>query len=685
MSVFDQCQSHATVYAQTEPIKKIPTLTFRPSTYKRIFTALTAYDTACTSRQSLPEFAALSELERAITNWLTKPAHQTDFANPSSQSARLKPTFDALLAQTTTALATKLKDPGVALVLGEAEAKQLAAELASGYTPTANPLLVHLLKRLVTVYQPNSFTASNFQGELVKYVTPANDIRGNTSVLVQALGHSGGITFSVDFGKLILPFLKLSLDLAGKGVVTVNKVLLFETLATDYSENEEDLRYGMFDMIGRSKQIEAEVGVTAGVGVSTAPGDDVSVELEIASINVLPSFDPPSAEASAEANVSVKGTWTVLHAATAIPEFLHSLTTDETVTRVMNAITSDVPKKVTVDNAASEAVIYIVSNAYGASAGVSGKASAQAFGQGIEVGASATLQGDFRKSTITYQSPTKSLGGRRKTQITDLFFKQVVAQAQAQATGTVADQTLGSPSAEKSYDFVNSMSYQSIVGSWDFDRSQYVSGAELAFSVERTGRTRGQSLQGSSLKTRLAGLPATADEQTTFFSVLAKQLGIGAGRVQAFFVKNYEAILDIVTNLEQEVTLGRLPATVLNALFLEASFALKTSVASTARFTLDENTWFPDASFKDVLDDVDNLYLESIRFRVPRTDQDREERPGFKFGLNLGIVSFGIDLGVLEDASSLALDDLVIDWFDPGGAESSAQPEGVVPATALIF
>ena len=105
------------------------------------------------------------------------------------------------------------------------------------------------------------------------------------------------------------------------------------------------------------------------------------------------------------------------------------------------------------------------------------------------------------------------------------------------------------------------------------------------------------------------------------------------------------------------------------------------------RFTLNEANSIPKDEFKEDLSNIKNLYLESIRFRVPNMDKNFEEKPGFKFGLNLGIVKFGIDLGSIEQAMSIAMTDLIIDWYDAGGTKLSSLTPATdyVPSTALII
>ena len=74
-----------------------------------------------------------------------------------------------------------------------------------------------------------------------------------------------------------------------------------------------------------------------------------------------------------------------------------------------------------------------------------------------------------------------------------------------------------------------------------------------------------------------------------------------------------------------------------------------------------------------------------MRFRTALEDGDNITKPGFKFGLNLKVVKLGIDLGKVEEASSLKFTDYAIEWYDQQGAPSQSQPNQYVPSSFLFL
>ncbi|MCW9016043.1 MAG: hypothetical protein OQJ89_03700, partial [Kangiellaceae bacterium] len=316
MSYLTQQSSYNAVLSETSQYKSIPTITIRASTYKAVFKKLKQFDDTkqVQPQNDLLTTTALISLKSALEDWMVKPAHQQAFANSSSAESGIKKTFSPLLTEVDQALQNSWQAKDVKAVIGKETSEKLAKQLIqnAGYSASSNPLLVLVMNNLVNTYKLNAITNENFSQELLNFVVSSNDLRGASSFLIQALGDKGAFTFSIDFGKLILPFFQLSLDLGVAKTTNSNTIIYFDCLATDFNENGEDLRYGFYTLHGWSREYQGEIGVTAGVEISTSSGSPL-IELEVAGINALPSIDSPSASAGVKAGVKVKTSWTILN------------------------------------------------------------------------------------------------------------------------------------------------------------------------------------------------------------------------------------------------------------------------------------------------------------------------------------------------------------------------------------
>jgi hypothetical protein len=677
MSYLTSGNAHNAVLADTVKYKEIPTFTFRTSTYKNVFNGLTQFDLANNTppKNELLITTALISLRAQIEDWLVKPDHQQAFSNANSASSSIKKVFDTLLTEVDTTLENSWQAQDVKEIVGKDVAEKLTQQLIKneGYSASSNPLLVLVLNKLISTYQLNAISKDNFRQELLKLVISSNDLRGASSFLIQALGGKGAFTFSIDFGKLILPFLTLSLDLGASKITNSSEVIYFDCLATDFSENEEDHRYGFYTMYGWSREYQAEVGITAGVKISTASGDDPLIELEIAGINALPSFDPPSASGSVSAGVKVKTCWTILNVTDLSPAFFTSINSDDIAEKVLKSISDPLPQKVTFNNEIG-VVLNMYSNAYGGDAFASAQASAEVPAAGISVSASGNVKADIRKSTMVLQAPSSSRPKMKKTQVTDLWLKQVGANAKLVASGKLLGTTKDVAEKGTEYSFVNSYSYASTVVYWNAQDQ-----AKSVNALARSGYSKGQSLNATNLLKYIDDIKANIN----YFLAIANQLNIRVEQVSAFFESNKTAITDIIDTITYYVNKDQLPQSILSSIVVESSFALKKD--KNLKFSLNESTSFPENEFREQLKKDTNLYLESIRFRIPSMSQSYEEKPGFKLGVNLGIVKFGIDLGMIEQASTISMDDLIISWFDSGGSSISDRPVDYVPSTAIIL
>ena len=679
---FSAENAHDTVLRQVEPYKSVPTLTLRTSTYKNIFKALHAYDEARKGNSDVALYTSLITLRSCLENWMVKPAHVEEFQTPSSASAKIKPVFDELLADTDARVSGLMNSPQVRALLGKDIAAQMLKDLQAtpGYSSVSNPLLCMVLQRMASMYTAAGLTPDNFRQELFHFIVSDNDLRGASSFLSQALGDKGKIRFAVDFGKLLLPFLKLTVDLIAAKTSTTNSIFYFDCLATDYRENGEDLRYGFYKMVGWSRTYEIQTRLTAGVSFSLGESTDPLFELQIAGMNAMPSLEPLSAEVGASISVGAEGTWTITQAADREPHFFTSLSKQDTTDMVLRAICSKIPDDYTFDNRQG-AVLYIYSNAYGGDATVDVKAGANAAVVGIELDAQAGVRADMRKSTMILQSPARSLGVEKKTTKVDIWFKQFGLQAKAETTVSAVGNTVGAPSKEVTYDAINTIAYSAVTGQW---ASNGGPGQTLQF-LPRSGYSRGQSV---SLPTLLECLKSPESSRTiNYFQALAQQLRLDqqAERIKTFFSSREELLQDIVENIKVAVIGKQIPESVLSTIFLEASYAL--CQKTTATFNLEESTMLPNDKFTVALSDLSKLYLQSLRLRIPRMDRTLVEKPGFKFGINLGMVKFGIDLGMVESASMLALTDIAVDWYDEGGAErkGNSPPDAYVPSTPILL
>lgn len=674
--------AQAAVYKQTEKYKSIPKFTLTTSTYERVFNSLKLFDAAMDKKSNAVIVTTrLLDVRASIENWMAKPAHLLEFSNSSSTSSKIKPVFEQLQNEVDKKLAELFNDPSLQNLIGKSITDRLVHELvnSASYSACSNPLLVYVLNRFVAAYTPQAIKKETFQQQLFNYIVADNDLRGAYSLLFQALGNKSAIKFSIDFGKLILPFLKLSLDLGAAKTSTSNEVVFFDCLATDFKENGEDHRYGFYRMYGWQREYEAQISLTAGISFSVGGGEDPLIELEIAGVNALPSIDPPGASAGVEGSVKVNTKYTVMQVADRAPRFFTSLSRGETVDFVMQAITTPIPESYSFNNKQG-AVLYIYSNGYGTGAEASATGKASAPYTGIEISASAGIKADIKKSSIIFQAPAKSIGYGKKTQITEMWFKQIVAEAGVKGAVSLQGKEVETAKKEASYNVINSISYTSVTGYWDFNESAHSANTKY-LAKPRSGHSRGQSLTASSLSNLLKKKESRLD----YCSAVARQLGIDSGRIIGFLDEHSSEILNIINTLQYYVNQGQLADSVLNCLVLEASYALKSE--ANMRFTLNEANSIPKDEFKEDLSNIKNLYLESIRFRVPNMDKNFEEKPGFKFGLNLGIVKFGIDLGSIEQAMSMAMTDLIIDWYDAGGTKLSSLTPATdyVPSTALII
>ena len=677
MAYLTSQNAHDAVLADTVKYKEIPRFTIRTSTYKEVFNGLIQFDLANNVNpiNELVLVTALISLRAEIENWMIKPSHQIAFATASSSESSIKKVFDILLTEVDTLLQSSWQAQDVKEIIGSDVAEKLTQQLIKnrGYSSSSNPLLILVLNNLISTYKLNAITKDNFRQELLKFVVASNDLRGASSFLIQALGDKGAFTFSIDFGKLVLPFLTLSLDLSASKITNSSEVIFFDCLATDFSENGEDHRYGFYTMYGWSREYQGEVGVTAGVKISTSVGDDPLIELEIAGINALPSFDPPSASGSVSAGVKVKGSWTVLNVTDLMPTFFTSINSDDIAEKVLKSIVDPIPKKVTFNNEIG-VVLNIYSNAYGGDAFASAQASVNAPAVGVSVSAGGNIKADIKKSTIVLQAPSSSRPQMKKTQVTDLWLKQIGANAKVVASGNLLGNSKDLVENSTEYTFVNSYSYSSTVVYWNAqDQAKSIS------ALPRSGYTKGQSLNAPNLLKYIINV----DSNINYFLAIAKQLNVRVDLITSFFKSNQYIINDIIDSITYYVNNEQLHQSILSSIVLESSFALKRD--KSLKFALNEGTSFPENEFRDSLKTDKNLYLESLRFRVPCMSQSYVEKSGFKLGVNLHIVKFGIDLGMIEKASTISMDDVVISWFDSGGSETKDRPVDYVPSTVIIL
>ena len=675
MAYLTSGNAHDAVLADTVSFQAIPTITIRTSTYKQVFAALTQYDTAYNAqpRKDLAVTTALITLRSALENWMIKPSHKKAFADANSKYSSIKLVFDPLLVEVDTALSQLWQAEDIKFTIGADVSKKLADQLIknAGFSSSSNPLLVLVLNNLIKTHKINTITKENFQQTLLNFVVSSNDLRGSSSFLIQALGDKAALSFSIDFGKLILPFLKLSLDLGAAKITTTNAIIFFDTLATHFSENDEDHRYGFYRLYGWSREYQGEIGVTAGVEFST--GESSMIELEIAGINAIPSIDPPGVSASATVGAKVSANWSILNSTDLAPTFFTSINSQDIAEQVTKGITDPIPKKITFNNRQG-VVLNIYSNAYGGDASANATAEAGAGPVGISISADGKIKADIKKSTIVLQAPSSSSPHAKKTQVTELWLKQLGANADLIGTGKVLGTGVEIGKKEVSYSFHNSFSYSSTTVYWNSEDS-----SKSIDILTRSGHTRGQSLNIKEIDKRLSNIV----DNIKYFSAIAKQLNVRVSLIQDFFENKKEELENIIDTLSHFVSKGELPESVMSSVVLEASFAMKKDKKLT--FDLNESTYFPEENSQDMLTDGNNTYLESLRFRVPRWHQSFNEKPGFKLGVNIGIVKFGIDLGMIEQASTFIMDDLIITWFAPGGEPINDRPDNYVPSTALIL
>ena len=618
------------------------------TTYAKIVERLEQYE-AIQNSDAVTVIVSLMRVIDKISTWLNLNDN-----NPKKEQRKKvlkelqKQIADYLPTLVTTEEARERLDPELAqlLVQGEYYAK----------SPTI--LFTYLMEKIISIYRVGEITKQNFKTEMRNFLIADNDLIGATSLASQSSGGSGGVKIGFDAGSFILPCFKLAVDIDIKAKVAATRLIISECQSE--LENTKNLsRYCLMNMNGRGMEGKIKGTLTVAFDpILDFEGQNVEI-LETASLNCVPTL-----KAYVSGAADVKGVF--LQVIEPSPRYFNLF---EEVDKVIFDLVTSKNQSVKVKMPSEPVFFSLTSNAYG------GEVEAGAKGQiGVEVnlggeeqqfssGAMAKAElkagvyGSAKFSNYTYQNRLSN--GIFKTQRTKMFLKQVSAAAEASASVEVAQDPYLDQSKRGQYDLINSLSYSSGFLYWDKKTAKLSKDGLSGFA-------HGHSLIAQQLTYNY--YLGTPEQKSRYTQSLATQLKpVDQKTIENFLNNHKDLILDIL-KVQKE---GH---------FLEATFVAPENLD----FLLDAQFGLPDNDTFERLE-KQSTKLQSLRFRTALEDGDNITKPGFKFGLNLKVVKLGIDLGKVEEASSLKFTDYAIEWYDQQGAPSQSQPNQYVPSSFLFL
>ena len=608
-----------------------------PSTvYAKIISKLEHYEEQLTQVKvdEVVIMTSLMGVNDEIMEWLAKNSTKINKQNRKIALEELQKqvTHELVkLAETSEEIAKKVHPKLIQLVLqGEF------------YTKSPTILLTYLMEKIIDIYE-GDINKDNFIAEMYNFLIADNDLLGSTSLAIQNSGGSGGLKVGVDVGKFILPCFVLSVEVGADAKVTGNNMIVSECQAIPRNQNVEDMpinRYCIMNMNGRCLEGKLKGTVKIGVKASLNLTSSLVDDLETSS---LKSF--PKVEASTSAGASASGdiTCAFMQLVTDSP---HHYNLFETIEPKFFSIVTDKNQyqSASIKDQVKEVFFSFFSDAYGVGGEVGAEAGVGASAKGLSTGAKAEVKTGVnclaRFSQYTYQ--TKLSHGIFKTQATQMFFKQVNTAIEGSGSATIPGRDDLKITKKKVYGIVNSLQYQSGFIYWDKKTKQLSTEGE-------SGIARGHSISADQL-TNFFDNP-TSEAQLEYVNSLAQMLGIEGKILKDFLIKelNQDLILDIFSVQK-------------SGYFLEATFIPSEPIS----LELDEGTCPNKATFEQ-LSTQTNPILQSLRFRVALEDNKNADKTWFKLGLKLGVVKLGINLGSVENASSLKLTDYIVEWYDKAG------------------
>ncbi|NMF86708.1 hypothetical protein [Nodosilinea sp. P-1105] len=694
------------------------------STYRRVLQKLEDYERFLSKNSDSHPFKKISFLfpiSAEITTWLDKNSK-----NESKKSR--KEALENLQIQVN----REIKNLVPAQNINEVLPGKLAEILfeISDFSKTSSVILFsQLMEKLISIYGPNGITNENFKVELRNLLIANNDVVGSSSFALQTSGNSGEVKVNVDVGKLLFPCFKANVGVEVGAKSVASRLIVSECQSPD-AENDYLKRYCLMDLNGYYSEgtfgVNLEVGIEASAGLGTSirldpGGSNVVDRLEVASL----SFDTRlaanvGAEATASVGGGVEGIWLKVSAQTPV----HFNEVSEVEDRLFKLITSKNDKNGRF-NSQDEVYFSLFSHAYNAEAGVKLGASAKvAAGISIstEAEAKAQVQGSCKISSYTYQ--TKLSNQTFKTQRTQMYFKQVGAELEATALAKanllkeseneaemdllkedksirfVNKKTEKGVQARKGYMFVNSLSYHSAVAYWRSPSDDN----ENAHLLPGSGFCVGHSIILKTLRDKLYG--DSIDEN--YIAELAKALKLNSlsqEEALKYFLFELRSIVQGMTTEPNREDRER--PFIETRTFIEATFisrdpvALKLQDNISGSDRLSQNYTLDSETMRN-LSDTNNHILQSLRFRSTVEGKKQKYDSIFKLGFNVKIgnelgagasklpIGVDIDLGRIEDASSLKLTDLVIEWYgidlhSGNSVPLTKAPKVYVPSSSLIM
>ena len=552
----------------------------------------------------------------------------------------------------------------------------LVALLADGryYGDSPTILFTYLMDKIISIYEVESIAPGNFKTEMRNFLIADNDVIGATSLATQTSGGSAGVRIAYDF--FTLPCFSLGVEIDTTLEVAAVRLILSEC-QSELNNPNKFKRYCLMNMNGRA--MEGKIGgKLKAVGQALPPFEGPSAEiLEDVSLNFL-----LKVEASASAGADAKGVFLQVTEPTGPQHFDMMKEIDTDLFNLLTKRNQSYSRKLK-----KEATFFsLFSHGYGIHTEIGGEAG---IGGGVQVGnndvsasyglifkakSGAGVYGNAKFTTYTYQNCLSNESNKVfKTQRTRMLLKQVYGATKAYhyvGAPIEAPQEDRNEKTRSRYDVVNSLSYQSGFVYWEKGRQQGEGEYKLS-SKGLSGSARGHSLIAQQLNKYYQYTSADSEKKSRYLKCLAKQLKIDSRLIEDFLDKNRGIISDILT-LQQA---GH---------FLEATFV----APSDLNFRLDcigeQSTNQPDSK---VFDDLKNksTTLQSLRFRTALQDKNNLYKPGFKLGFNIKVVKLGIDLGKVQEATSLKLTDYAIQWYDERGRTTNNKPSLYVPSSFLFL
>jgi len=649
---------------------------FKSSAYAKIVDKVSEYEKLLkekeTNKNKLEQLAVLLGINHEISTWLDKHGNDTSKQNK-------KEALEELQIQ----IADEFKKLAQTPVVQNALPDKLVQFLLQGtdYAKSPTILFSYLMEKIVSIYKVGEITKENFKTELRNFLIADNDIIGSTSSAIQTSGRSGSVKVGFSPGRFIFPCFELGVEVSGGAKVIANRLIVIECQSkleeqqnsneleeqqnsNELEEQQKSLqRYSLMNMNGRT--VEANLGVTVSIGVevNTNPSDGIMENLEVDSWNCIPQ-ETPSASAKAGASASVGGNVTGVFMRVSDPEPIHFNLVKEIENKLFNIVTS---KNQSIRTTFDKEVFFsLFSRAYSSDAEIGAEASAEAALSGntsaeAKVEVRAGVNASIKFSKYTYQ--TKLSNGVFKTQATTMVFKQVstVAKAEVSAEAKLQKDTKKTgKTVEKTYDVLNSLYYESGFIYWD-------NKVETLNVHEQSGFSRGHSIIAENLIDNF--FKGNTKKQTKYATSLAKALKVDAELMEKFLknCQNDKLVPDILEVQE-------------NGHFIEATFAPSQSIP----LELGKDK-LPSADTFKTLSKPENMQLQSLRFRTALQDGKNADKTYFNLGLNLKVFNLGIDLGRVEDASSLKLTDYVVIWYDKDKKPTDTSPDKYVPTSFLFM